>query len=176
MEVKCPRCRFRFDMPLTPGVNQLQCFCPRCGMPFSYDLTDAPDAEELQGTRANRWIPHLHRLPHLSPPRILVPSKATCVLATTPAPHPATGVRVARGMEAIGTPHSTIGSLGPIGHNARRALLRVGGKWRLRPPPHPRVKRRGAGIGYGWLPCFAPWWACWWCAIASRKTNMWPPT
>ena len=49
MEVKCPRCRFRFDMPLTPGVNQLQCFCPRCGMPFSYDLTDAPDAEELQG-------------------------------------------------------------------------------------------------------------------------------
>lgn len=78
--------------------------------------------------RANRWIPHLHRLPHLSPPRILVPRKATCVLATTPAPLPATGVRMAHGMEAIGTPHSTIGSLGPIGHNARRALLRVVGK------------------------------------------------
>lgn len=85
-----------------------------------------PRNYKRQRTNHRRLI--LRRLPHLSPPRLLVPRKATCVLATTPALHPATGVRVARGMEAIGTPHSMIGSLGPIGHNARRALLRAVGK------------------------------------------------
>ena len=43
MEVKCPRCRYRFDMRKSPGETTLQCFCPRCGQPFSYDL-DAPPA------------------------------------------------------------------------------------------------------------------------------------
>ena len=87
-----------------------------------------PTPRNYKGLRTNRWRLILRLLPHLFPPRLLVPRKATCVLATTPALHPATGVRMVHGMEAIGTPHSTIGSLGPIGHNARRALLRVVGK------------------------------------------------
>lgn len=42
MEVKCPRCRYRFDMHKSPGVTMLQCFCPRCGQPFSYDIDTPP--------------------------------------------------------------------------------------------------------------------------------------
>lgn len=42
MEVKCPRCRYRFDMHKSPGVTTLQCFCPRCGQPFSYDIDTPP--------------------------------------------------------------------------------------------------------------------------------------
>ncbi len=45
MEVKCPRCRYRFDMPLVPGVTAIQCFCPRCGHPFSYDLDTDQDKD-----------------------------------------------------------------------------------------------------------------------------------
>lgn len=46
MEVKCPRCRFRFEMPATPGETVLQCFCPRCGHPFSYDLSATQTSPE----------------------------------------------------------------------------------------------------------------------------------
>lgn len=46
MEVKCPRCRYRFEMPQTPGVTTLQCFCPRCGQPFSYDLNRTEDSRD----------------------------------------------------------------------------------------------------------------------------------
>lgn len=48
MQVKCPRCRLHFYTPLTPGVNTLQCFCPRCGQPFFYDLAGMPDVHDGQ--------------------------------------------------------------------------------------------------------------------------------
>ena len=40
MNVKCPKCRFRFDMPASPGMTELQCNCPRCGTPFTYTIDD----------------------------------------------------------------------------------------------------------------------------------------
>lgn len=36
MEVKCPKCRLRFDVPATPGIREVQCNCPRCGTPFTF--------------------------------------------------------------------------------------------------------------------------------------------
>ncbi|MGI6242016.1 MAG: hypothetical protein ACOYJK_00530 [Prevotella sp.] len=36
MEIKCPKCRFRFEVPASPGMMELQCNCPRCGIPFTY--------------------------------------------------------------------------------------------------------------------------------------------
>lgn len=42
MKVKCPKCRFRFDTPTTPGMTEVQCNCPRCGTPFTYSI----DSEE----------------------------------------------------------------------------------------------------------------------------------
>ena len=40
MQVKCPKCRFRYDVPVTPGVKELACVCQRCGTPFTYVMTE----------------------------------------------------------------------------------------------------------------------------------------
>lgn len=40
MEVKCPKCRFRYDIPVSSGVNEVACVCPRCGMPFTFAVDD----------------------------------------------------------------------------------------------------------------------------------------
>lgn len=42
-EVKCPKCRFRFDVDCPPGQEQLYCACPRCGTPFDYLVPGQPD-------------------------------------------------------------------------------------------------------------------------------------
>lgn len=40
VEVKCPKCRFRYDTPVSSGVNEVACVCPRCGMPFTLAVDD----------------------------------------------------------------------------------------------------------------------------------------
>lgn len=40
MNVKCPKCRYRFDVPSSPGMVELQCNCPRCGTPFTFAIGD----------------------------------------------------------------------------------------------------------------------------------------
>lgn len=58
MEVKCPKCRFKFDVVAAPGIKSLACACPRCGTPFSYtipdeaeqDVTDDSVVEQPDGT------------------------------------------------------------------------------------------------------------------------------
>ncbi len=40
MEVKCPRCRFRYDIDASSGLSEIACVCPRCGTPFTYTITD----------------------------------------------------------------------------------------------------------------------------------------
>lgn len=40
MNVKCPKCRYRFDAPASPGMTELQCNCPRCGTPFTFDISE----------------------------------------------------------------------------------------------------------------------------------------
>lgn len=46
MKVKCPKCRLRFDIPTAPGITEVQCYCPRCGTPFTYsEPTDKMDGD-----------------------------------------------------------------------------------------------------------------------------------
>lgn len=40
MQVKCPKCRLRFDVPAPEGITEVQCNCPRCGTPFTYIATN----------------------------------------------------------------------------------------------------------------------------------------
>lgn len=47
MKVKCPKCRLRFDVYAAPGISEVQCNCPRCGTPFTYNAaTESPAANE----------------------------------------------------------------------------------------------------------------------------------
>lgn len=46
MNVKCPKCRYRFDTPASPGMTELQCNCPRCGIPFTYTVDDEQAAND----------------------------------------------------------------------------------------------------------------------------------
>ncbi|MBQ9636680.1 MAG: hypothetical protein IJV36_02130 [Prevotella sp.] len=41
MQVKCPKCRFRYDTPVAAGITEAACVCPRCGSPFVYAVTGA---------------------------------------------------------------------------------------------------------------------------------------
>lgn len=36
MEIKCPKCRFRFEENIADFINEASCVCPRCGTPFVY--------------------------------------------------------------------------------------------------------------------------------------------
>lgn len=51
MNVKCPKCRFRFDVNASPGMSELQCNCPRCGMPFTYVVDDDADMPDNVGRK-----------------------------------------------------------------------------------------------------------------------------
>jgi phage FluMu protein Com len=53
MNVKCPKCRFRFDVPASPGMKELQCNCPRCGIPFTYVVEENPTKDHLQNHRSS---------------------------------------------------------------------------------------------------------------------------
>ena len=34
IEVKCPKCRFRFDTEVHRGATEITTACPRCGFPL----------------------------------------------------------------------------------------------------------------------------------------------
>lgn len=40
MKVKCPKCRLTFEVTSIPGITEVSCVCPRCGTPFTYQVTD----------------------------------------------------------------------------------------------------------------------------------------
>lgn len=48
MEVKCPKCRLRFDVAVPHGFTEVQCNCPRCGTPFTYKTEGKEEAEDLK--------------------------------------------------------------------------------------------------------------------------------
>ena len=51
MEIKCPKCRFRFDTPVSSGISEVACVCPRCGTPFTYVVTtEMNDGRDSRGT------------------------------------------------------------------------------------------------------------------------------
>ena len=45
MQVKCPKCRFRYDITAPSGMSEIACVCPRCGQPFTYLMEDATDQQ-----------------------------------------------------------------------------------------------------------------------------------
>ena len=45
MQVKCPKCRFRYDITAPNGMSEIACVCPRCGQPFTYLMEDAADQQ-----------------------------------------------------------------------------------------------------------------------------------
>ena len=47
IEVKCPKCRFRFDTEVHRGTTEITTACPRCGFPFSYVLDEDVIQEAL---------------------------------------------------------------------------------------------------------------------------------
>ena len=50
IEVKCPKCRFRFDTEVHRGATEITTACPRCGSPFSHVLDEEVIQEALAQT------------------------------------------------------------------------------------------------------------------------------
>lgn len=48
MEIKCPKCRFRFDEDIPDFINEHSCVCPRCGTPFAYIRTEYANGENSE--------------------------------------------------------------------------------------------------------------------------------
>lgn len=42
MQVKCPKCRFRFEATIPSGMTEVGCVCPRCGTPFAQLVPNEP--------------------------------------------------------------------------------------------------------------------------------------
>lgn len=40
MEIKCPKCRYKFNEEVADGITEISCVCPRCGMPFHFKRED----------------------------------------------------------------------------------------------------------------------------------------
>ena len=38
MEIRCPKCKYKFDEAFAPGILEKACVCPRCGTPFIYNI------------------------------------------------------------------------------------------------------------------------------------------
>jgi hypothetical protein len=53
MQVRCPKCRFKFDMYAAPGIKELSCVCPRCGTPFVYTVPDVDGKDVAEDERMN---------------------------------------------------------------------------------------------------------------------------
>ena len=45
MQVKCPKCRFRYDITAPIGMSEIACVCPRCGQPFTYLMEAAANEQ-----------------------------------------------------------------------------------------------------------------------------------
>lgn len=52
MQVKCPKCRFRYDITAPSGMSEIACVCPRCGQPFAYLMEDAANEQTEPSTFA----------------------------------------------------------------------------------------------------------------------------
>ena len=47
MEVRCPKCRLKFEVTATAGMKELLCVCPRCGNPFTYKVPADREQEDV---------------------------------------------------------------------------------------------------------------------------------
>lgn len=53
MQVKCPKCRLKYNTTCTGGIKQLACVCPRCGTPFLYAINTQQDSHKHTDTKNN---------------------------------------------------------------------------------------------------------------------------
>ena len=61
MIVKCPKCRFKYEMPVAPGTKELACVCSRCGFPFSYTGPEETQNEVHQESVVQTRQPSVER-------------------------------------------------------------------------------------------------------------------
>lgn len=59
MKVKCPKCRLTFEVKTIPGITEVACNCPRCGTPFTYQVSEeeADDTTPDTGLAAGETTP-----------------------------------------------------------------------------------------------------------------------
>lgn len=43
MEIRCPKCKYKFEEEIAPGILEKACVCPRCGTPFIYNVENEDD-------------------------------------------------------------------------------------------------------------------------------------
>ena len=48
MEIKCPKCRFKYNEDVESGITEKACVCPRCGTPFLFKTNDAETGSNRQ--------------------------------------------------------------------------------------------------------------------------------
>jgi len=48
MEIRCPKCKYRFEEAIAPYEAEHSCACPRCGTPFVFTQATVSDVEEAQ--------------------------------------------------------------------------------------------------------------------------------
>lgn len=47
LEVKCPKCRLRYDADVPDKASTVTCVCPRCGTPFLFRIDRTPAGDDL---------------------------------------------------------------------------------------------------------------------------------
>ena len=57
MIVKCPKCRFKYEAPVTPGAKEISCVCSRCGYPFSFVVPEDVQNEVHQESTSRSYQP-----------------------------------------------------------------------------------------------------------------------
>lgn len=57
MDIKCPKCRLRFDVTVSAGVNEVAAVCPRCGTPFTYEVPDDAVKTERMSSQTETVTP-----------------------------------------------------------------------------------------------------------------------
>ena len=55
MIVKCPKCRFKYEAPVTPGAKEISCVCSRCGYPFSFIVPEDVQYEVHQESTSRSY-------------------------------------------------------------------------------------------------------------------------
>lgn len=56
MQVKCPKCRFRYDITAPSGMSEIACVCPRCGLPFTYLMEDVAEQQDESSASGQETI------------------------------------------------------------------------------------------------------------------------
>lgn len=70
----------RFDVPVTTGVNEVACVCPRCGTPFTHEVPEGAETVERMNPHADTSVSGMPAPP--LPPRVEQPSNTASAPAT----------------------------------------------------------------------------------------------